>query len=145
MNYEFDIEAFELVCETEASYTNKDIIYKEEVYNIISCCFEVYNTLGRGFLEIVYKDALQYEFKKRNIPFERERKFEIKYKDTTLPHCYYADFVVYDNIIFEVKAQSGVIEEHYKQVINYLAVSGSKLGLIVNFGEGKLLFRRVIL
>jgi GxxExxY protein len=143
---ELDIEKFEILSDPFSEYNaSRNIIYKQEVYNIISCCFEVYNTLGKGFLEVVYKDALQYELKKKKIPFEREKKFEIEYKDIILPHYYCADFIVYNSIVFEVKAQAGVIDSHYKQVINYLAVSGCKLGLIVNFGEDKLEFKRVIL
>ena len=92
-------------------------------YEIIGACFDVYNELGKGFLEIVYKDALQIEFKNRNISFEREKKYEINYKGTVLPHYYYSDFVIENNIILEVKAQEGVIENHAKQIINYLAAS----------------------
>lgn len=126
-------------------YKRNSLIYKEEVYDIIACCFEVHNNLGKGFLEAVYKDALMHEFNLKNIPFNREKKFEINYKGITLPHFYYADFVVYDKIIVEVKAQKGNFDENYKQVINYLAVSGYKLGLLVNFGEDKIQFKRIIL
>ncbi len=79
------------------------LIYKEESYQIIGKCFEVHNNLGPGFLEIVYKDALEYEFRKANIPFEREKEYVVNYKTITLPHKFYADFVVFDNIILEIK------------------------------------------
>ena len=135
----------EILNDPKEIYLIKDLIYKEEAYNIISCCFEVHNNLGKGFLETVYKDAIMHEFKNRQIDFTRERKFEIKYKDIVLPHYYFADFLLLDKIILEIKAQRGVVDEHYKQVINYLAVSKCKLGLLVNFGEDKLQFKRVIL
>ncbi|MCC6836413.1 MAG: GxxExxY protein [Cytophagales bacterium] len=106
---------------------------------------EVHRILGRGFLEIVYKDALEYEFKNRKIKYEREKEYLIAYKDTILPHKFYADFVVFDKIILEVKAQEGIVEEHYSQVINYLAVSKCKIGLIYNFGSPSLEIKRVIL
>ncbi len=96
-------------------------------------------------MEIVYKDALCYELKRRNIPFEKEKKFEINYKDTVLAHSYNADFVIFNKIIIEIKAQENIIGEHYKQLINYLAASKMKLGLLVNFGEESLKFKRVIL
>lgn len=112
---------------------------------IIGVCFDVHNELGRGFSEVAYKDAIEYEFKKRNIQFEREKKFEIKYKDTILRHYYYADFVVEDQVVLEIKAKQGVIEEHFKQVINYLAVSKMSLGLLINFGEPSLKYKRIIL
>jgi len=118
---------------------------QKETYEIIGICMEVHRILGKGFLEVVYKDAMVYEFQKRGIPFEREVKYDIQYKDVVLPHYYFADFVVYGNILLEIKAQEGVVEEHYKQVINYLAASKLKLGMIINFGENSLRFKRVIL
>jgi len=122
-----------------------DIIYKEESYNIIGKCFEVHNNLGPGFLEIVYKDALEYEFRKAGIPFEREKEYVVHYKDVILPHKFYADFVVFDKIILEVKAVSGIIDKFIAQSINYLSVSENKLALIVNFGELKLNSKRIVL
>ena len=121
------------------------LIYKEESYKIIGKCFEVHNNLGAGFLEIVYKDALQYEFKRANIPFEREKEYEVQYKNIILPHKFYADFVIFDKIILEVKAVGGIADEFIAQAINYLKVSGNKLALIVNFGELKLNYKRIIL
>lgn len=126
-------------------YSNQKYPYQEESYKIIGICMEVHRILGKGFLEIVYKDALEYEFKQQNILYEREKKYEIEYKNIILPHHFYADFVVFDKIILEVKAQQGIVENHYKWVINYLAVSKCKLGLIVNFGEDSLITKRVIL
>ena len=122
-----------------------DIIYKEESFKIIGLCMEVHNNLGKGFLEIVYKDALEYEFRKNNIPFEREKEYVVNYKDIILPHKFYADFVVFDKIILEVKGMVGIAEEHIAQGLNYLKVSGCKLGLIVNFGELSLQYKRVVL
>jgi len=122
-----------------------NLIYKEEAYKIIGKCFEVHNSLGPGFLEIVYKDALEYEFKKAGIPFEREKKYEVHYKDLILPHKFYADFVVYDKIIFEVKAVSYLVDEFTARCINYLKVSNNKLALLVNFGDSSLIHKRIVL
>ncbi len=122
-----------------------DLIYKEECFSIIGKCFEVHNNLGAGFLEIVYKDALEYEFRKADILFEREKEYSVKYKNVILPHRFYADFVVFDKIILEVKGVSGIADEFIAQAINYLKVSGNKLALIVNFGELKLNYKRIIL
>ena len=121
------------------------LIYKDESYQIIGKCFEVHNNLGAGFLEIVYKDALEYEFRKAGIPYEREKEYTVNYKGITLPHKFYADFVVFDKIILEVKAVSGIADEFIAQAINYLKVSDNKLALIVNFGELKLNSKRIIL
>jgi GxxExxY protein len=106
---------------------------------------EVHNNLGAGFLEIVYKDALELEFKKAGIKYEREKMYNVNYKGIILPHKFYADFVVYDNIILEIKAVSGIADEFIAQAINYLKVSQNKLALIVNFGELKLNYKRIVL
>ncbi len=111
-----------------------NLIYKDESYKIIGLCFEVHNNLRPGFLEIVYKDALEYEFKKTNIPVDREKEYIVNYKGITLPHKFYADFIVFDKIILEIKAVSGIPDEFIAQAINYLKVSQNKLALVVNFG-----------
>ncbi len=121
------------------------LIYKEEAYRIIGLCMEVHGTLGKGHCEVVYKDALEYEFSINQIPFSREKSYKIKYKDIILPRGYNADFVVYDKIILEVKAIECLNSGHVKQTLNYLAASKLKLGLLVNFGENSLTHKRVIL
>lgn len=125
-------------------YPEKEYPLQNESYQIIGICMDVHRILGRGLLEIVYKDAIEYEFKKNEIPYQREKKYEIEYKGTILPHHFFADFVVFDKIILEVKAQKGIVDEHYNWVINYLGISGCPLGLIVNFGESSLITKRVI-
>lgn len=121
------------------------IIYKDESYQIIGKCMEVHNNLGAGFREIVYKDALELEFQNGNIPYEREKHYNINYKGIILPHSFYADFVVYDKIILEIKGVAGISEEFVAQAINYLKVSGNQLALIVNFGELRLNYKRIAL
>ncbi len=106
---------------------------------------EVHNNLGAGFLEIVDKDALEYEFKKADIPYQRERMYEVNNKGIILPHRFYADFVVYENIILEVKGASGIADEFMAQAINYLKVSQNQLALLVNFGEIRLNYKRIVL
>lgn len=126
-------------------YSEKEYPLQKESYQIIGICMEVHRVLGRGLLEIVYKDAIKYEFKKKEIPYEREKKYEVEYKEIILPHYFFADFVVFDKIILEVKAQKEIVDEHYSWVINYLGISKCPLGLIVNFGENSLVTKRVIL
>lgn len=122
-----------------------DLIYKEEAFQIIGICMNVHNILGGGFLEIVYKDAIEYELKKSGIEYKREKQFDITYKDIILPHKFFADFIVFDKIILEVKAVEGIPDEFIKLAINYLAVSKCKLCLIINFGKDKLTYKRVVL
>jgi GxxExxY protein len=122
-----------------------EFLYRDLTHQIIGICMEVHNNLGHGFLEIVYKDAIDLEAKKRDILTEREKEFKIEYKGTILPHRFFADFVVEQKIIVEVKAaEGGLADENIAQVINYLKVSGCKVGLLVNFGRSKLEFKRLV-
>jgi GxxExxY protein len=104
---------------------------------------EVHRHLGCGFLEAVYGDALAIEFACRNIPFEREKLINIKYKDTTLEHYYVADFVCYDSIIVELKAVTELNKTFEAQVLNYLNATGYESGLLINFGELSLKHHRI--
>ena len=129
----------------EIYYAKDKYPLQEESFQIIGLCMEVHKILGRGLSEVVYKDAIEHELKAKNTMYEREKKYEIEYKGAILPHYYFADFVIDEKIILEVKAQEGVLESHYRQVINYLAVSKLKLGVLINFGENSLKFKRIIL
>jgi GxxExxY protein len=122
-----------------------NLFEREESYYIIGKCFEVHNELGPGFLEIVYKDALELEFKNDQMPFGREVRYDVNYKGAILNHHFYADFIVFDSIVLEIKAKSGISDQCIAQAMNYLKVSGNKLALIVNFGEKKLTSKRVVL
>ena len=90
------------------------LLHKNEAYEIIGLCMEVHSLLGKGHSEVVYKDALQYEFYKNGISFEREKRFEIVYKNIVLPHYYFADFIVFDTIILEIKAMEALNRSHVK-------------------------------
>ena len=121
-----------------------ETLLKGESYELIGICMEVHSELGMGFREIVYKDALEYEFKSKGIPYIREKQYKIKYKAIILPHTYNADFIVYNSIILEVKATSLVATNFVKQTINYLKASGLQLGIIANFGEKSFVSKRVV-
>lgn len=110
-------------------------LYQEESYKIRGAIFAVHRELGCGFLERVYQDALEYEFRERGIPYEREKLIQVMYKGKPLGEPYRADFVCYDKIIVELKALSELDGTHRAQVINYLKATKMKLGLLVNFGE----------
>jgi GxxExxY protein len=118
---------------------------KKETYEIIGICMTVHNVLGHGFLEIIYKDAIEIELQRRNIQYIREKEFKIFYDGILLPHKFYADFVIGNNIIFEVNAlAAGVNDEHVAKMINYLKASDCKVGLLINFGKHKLEYRRIV-
>ena len=122
-----------------------ELLYKELSYKIIGACMEVNKELGKRFNEIVYGDALEVEFKKQQIRFSREKQFDIIYKGVKLPRNYRADFVINDVIILEIKAISILTTSSFKQTLNYLALSNLRLGLLVNFGEDSLNYKRIIL
>ncbi|MFM2214111.1 MAG: hypothetical protein RL427_1374 [Bacteroidota bacterium] len=107
--------------------------------------FDIHNNLGSGFSEIVYKDALEYEFHNQSIPFEREKEYNVKYKDIVLKHKFYADFVVFNKIILELKSCESINDNHIAQCLNYLKVSNNKLAIIVNFTKDNLEYKRLAL
>ncbi len=121
------------------------LLYKEECYKIVGACMEVHNTLGCGFLESVYHDALTIEFGNREIPFVSEKVFEVTYKGALLSPTYKADFVCYDSIIVELKALTLLTSDHASQIMNYLKASHLKLGLLINFGTHSLQYQRFVL
>lgn len=120
------------------------LYYKQESYDIIGAAMHVYNVLGHGFLEAVYQEALELEFKKRNIPYEREKELRINYEGVELHQTYKADFVCYGKIIVELKAVQNLDDSHRAQVHNYLRATRFKLGLLVNFGNSEELERERI-
>ena len=110
---------------------------------IINACMEVHNELGNGFLEPVYQEALEEEFKIQGIPYVREKLLPVMYKGKQLKKEYYADFVCYDDIIVELKAVSVLSKPHKAQVLNYLNAANKEIGLLINFGETKQKWERI--
>jgi len=121
------------------------LIYKQECYDIIGACMEVHKELGKGFSEIVYGDALEIELTNNGIIYKREVKFNITYKGDLLSHFYVADFIIDNKIVLEIKAIENLTKSHIKQTLNYLAASKIKLGVLVNFGEDSLTYKRIVL
>ena len=122
-----------------------DFLYEKDTYKIIGALMEVHKNLGKGFSEIVYKDAFEYELKRIDFSFEREKEYLVHYKDIILNHKFYADFVVLDKIIIEIKSTDGLSEKHISQCLNYLHVSGHRLALLVNFNKISLEYKRIII
>ena len=112
-----------------------EIVFKEESYSIMGACFEVYREKGCGFLEAVYQECLEREFRLQDIPFESQPCLHLSYKGVPLEQTYQPDFICFDKIIVEIKAVSEVTDIHRAQVHNYLKATGYKLGLLINFGN----------
>jgi GxxExxY protein len=121
-----------------------ELLYKDEVFKLVGLCMEVHREFGKGQDEVLYKDAFVVELQRAQIPFTRELKYEVNYKGVILPHHYYADFVIWNKIMFEAKAVERLTDAHVKQVLNYLAISKLELGLLVNFGSDSLEWRRIV-
>lgn len=122
----------------------KEIIFKEESYKIIGACFAVHNALGTGFLEAVYQEALEKEFIEQNIPYKKEIKLDLYYKNSKLNKTYRADFICYDKIILEIKTVNQMPLAFYNQIKNYLKATNYKLGILINFGKPSLEFKRIL-
>ncbi len=122
-----------------------ELIYRDEAYRIVGACFEVYKEKGCGFLESVYQECLEIEFRLQGIPFVAQRIIMLEYKGEPLRHTYTPDFVCFNEIIVEIKAISELASEHRAQVINYLHATEIELGLLVNFGHyPKLEWERIV-
>ena len=121
------------------------LLYENETEKIIKACMNVFNELGNGFLEAVYQEALAIEFGIINIPFKKEAKIEVYYKENKLNKEYYADFICYDKIIVELKCVSRLVNANKAQVLNYLHGTKLAVGLLVNFGESSLKWERLTL
>ena len=116
----------------------------EKTYKIIGAAMAVHKELGCGFLEAVYQEALEREFRIQEIPFISQFQLQIVYKGVALNKTYIADFVCYDSVIIEIKALSKMSGIEEAQIINYLKASKFDIGLLLNFGAGSLAYKRFI-
>jgi GxxExxY protein len=120
-----------------------ELLYKELTFAVIGAAMEVHGTLGPGFLEAVYQVALERELTLRGISFEKQVKLPVTYKDVLVGE-YFADFIIDGKLIVEIKAVSNLNSQHQAQAMHYLAATGCRLALLLNFGTGSLQHRRVI-
>ncbi len=118
------------------------LLYENLSHSIIGAAMEVHKTLGYGFLESVYENALAHELDLRGVRDERQKHLPVAYKGLEVG-LYIADMVVEEVIIVELKALSkGLAQEHYAQIINYLVATGMQVGLLLNFGRPSLEYKR---
>lgn len=119
-----------------------DLLHEDLSNKIIKCFYNVYNTLGFGFLEKVYENAMLLELRNQGLKSEKQRPIKVFYEERLVGE-YYADIIVEDLIILELKAAENIVEEHELQLINYLKATDIEIGLLLNFGK-KPEFRRKI-
>jgi len=122
----------------------EEYLYQSETYKIIGAMMEVHKTLGCGFLEAVYQEALAIEFDLQKIPYVKEKKLLLFYKEVQMEKFYVADFLCYDKIVVEIKALSALISTHDSIMINFLNATKFKVGILGNFGEKSLKYKRLV-
>ena len=120
-----------------------EILYKEFSYVIVGAAMEVHKTLGSAFVESVFEGALAHEFDLQGIPYERQKRLPVFYKGKQVGE-FIADFVVDGKIILELKAVKEINKIHEAQAHNYLAASGLRLAIILNFGAPSLEYKRIV-
>lgn len=121
---------------------NSDLLHFELTSSILNSCFEVMNELGTGFVECVYKNALLISLRDKNFSIERERSFEVYFKGEKVG-TYKPDLIVQQSMIVELKCCKCLLAEHQAQTINYLKITGMPIGLLINFGNKKLEYKRL--
>lgn len=118
------------------------LLYQDLTSKILEACFEVINELGAGFLEAVYQNALLIALKQKNLKVIPQMPLSVMFRGEIVGQ-FYADMLVEEKVIVELKAVSALLPEHQAQVINYLKATGVEVGLLVNFGSPKLEYRRL--
>lgn len=119
------------------------IVLKDLSYEVMAAAFEVQNTLGTGFLEKVYENALAVELSRRGLQVEVQKGIEVIYKDVSVG-SYFADMLVDGELIIELKASESITKVNEAQILNYLKATGIKLGLLINFGKTRLEYKRFV-
>ena len=130
--------------ELETEQNSHQLVLKDEVFQIVGCAMEVLNTLGHGLLEKPYENALVVEFGLRNIRFQQQPRFEVIYKSVKVGE-YIPDLIVFDQIVVDTKTIEKITDVERGQILNYLKITGMKVGVILNFKRAKLEWERIVL
>ena len=120
------------------------LLLEQETFKVIGACIQVHKKLGSGFSESVYHQAIEKELLNTNIPFEQQKKVPIYYDGELLDTFFIADFVCYDNVILEIKSVPALQDQMKQQVVNYLKSSTIEVGMLINFGEKSLKWKRFV-
>lgn len=120
------------------------IVYRELSYKIVGIAMTVHNELGYGFLEKVYENAMMILFRRDGITAQQQYPIKVQFQDEIVGD-YYADILVEDKIILELKSTAQIVDVHRAQTLNYLKATGIKLAMILNFGKEKLEYERLVL
>ena len=121
-----------------------ELLFKEECHRIVGCAMEVLNIVGHGLHEKIYENGLVVEFKLRSILFVQQPQFSVSYKSVELGK-YIPDLICFDQVIVDTKTIEQISDHEIGQMLNYLKVTGLKVGLLINFRHAKLEWKRVVL
>jgi GxxExxY protein len=122
----------------------KDLLYNELTRNIIGAAMEVHSNLGPGFLESVYEAAMAIEFNLQKVPYERQKEIPVMYKGEKAKD-FFCDFLVGQKVLTELKALKTMTSIEDAQLLNYMKATGMEVGLLINFGERSLKYKRLVL
>jgi GxxExxY protein len=128
----------------EMDNDEKPFLMKDEVYQIVGCSLEVINTIGHGLLEKPYENALVVEFALQKIPFQQQQHFPVLYKGHKVGE-YIPDLIAFEQIVVDTKTVEKIGDHEIGQMLNYLRITGLRVGLLLNFKHVKLEWRRVVL
>ena len=120
------------------------LLYEGETFKVIGACINVHKKLGSGFTASVYQQALEKELVRATIPFEQQKKLPIYYDGAPLNEFFIADFVCYDTVLLAIKSEPAILEHMEQQVLSYLKSSTKEVGLLINFGEKSLKWKRFV-
>ena len=120
------------------------LVHEDETRRIIGCAMEVLNTLGHGLLEKPYENALVVEFQQQGIPYKQQPRFDVVYKGIKVGE-YVPDLIVFDMVVVDTKVIEKITDHEIGQVLNYLKITGLKLGLVINFRRARLEWKRIVL
>lgn len=123
--------------------SEEELIHKELVYEVVGCAMKVHRELGYGFLEKVYENSMMVLLNKKSIKAKQQFPVPVHFENVVVGE-YFADFMIEDKILVELKTVEKITNVHFAQVLNYLKATGIKLGLLINFGPRKLEYERIV-
>ncbi|MCO5273839.1 MAG: GxxExxY protein [Flavobacteriales bacterium] len=121
-----------------------ELLLKEEVYEVVGCAMEVLNTLGHGLLEKPYENAMVVELRERGIPFQQQPRFPVIYKSVHVGE-YVPDLIAFGQVVVDAKVIEKIGNNEKAQIINYLKITGLRVGVLLNFKHAKLEWQRIVL
>jgi len=127
-----------------ASIGGCDLLFKDEVYQIVGCALEVLNGLGHGLHEKPYENAMVVEFGLRKIPFVQQLRYDVVYKQVIVGE-YVPDLIAFGAVVVDAKVIDAITDHERGQMLNYLRITGHKVGVILNFKRAKLEWERIVL